>query len=130
MVCGACRTELRSIRATHKGVTDDEFKALQKRCEETLTPMKRSHVRALHKSNAQRESESEWPMLSVRIPRGIMQSLDELAADSGRSKAEVVRSLLGVVTDDGADGPAKGQARGKYLNHPPDAASRLRTLRM
>ena len=61
--------------------------------------MKRSHVRALRKSNAQRESESEWPMLSVRIPRGIMQGLDELAADSGRSKAEVVRSLLYVVTD-------------------------------
>ena len=92
VVCGACRTELCRIRATHQGVTDDEFEALTERIMEGQTPMKRSHVRALRKSNAQRES--EWPMLSVRIPRGIMQSLDELAADSGCSKAEVVRSLL------------------------------------
>ena len=94
VVCGACRTELCRIRATHEGVTDDQFKALTKRIMEGQTAMKRSHVRALRKSNAQRESESEWPMLSVRIPRGIMQSLDELAATTGRSKAEVVRALL------------------------------------
>ena len=99
VVCGACRTELCRIRATHEGVTDDEFEAVLKRCEETDIVMKRSHVRALHKSNAQRESESEWPMLSVRIPRGLMQSLNGLAAGSGKSKAEVVRSLLYVVTD-------------------------------
>ena len=94
VVCGACRTELCRIRATHQGVTDDEFEALRERIMEGQTPMKRSHVRALHKSNAQRERESEWPMLSVRIPSGIMQGLDELAADRGCSKAEVVRSLL------------------------------------
>ena len=96
VVCGACRTELCRIRATHEGVTDDEFEALKKRMEDSPIPMTRSHVRALRKSNAQRERESGWPMLSVRIPRGIMQSLDELAADSGRSKAEVVRALLTV----------------------------------
>ena len=96
VICGACRTMLCRIRATHEGVTDDEFEALQERHEETVTPMKRSHVRALRKSNALREAESEWPMLSIRIPREIMQSLDGLAADTGRSKAEVVRALLTV----------------------------------
>ena len=94
VVCGACRTELCRIRATHEGVTDDQFEALKKRMEGSLIPMKRSHVRALRMSNEHRESESEWPMLSVRIPRWIMQSLDKLAAADGRSKAEVVRSLL------------------------------------
>ena len=94
VVCGACRTELCRIRATHEGVTDDDFEALIRSAKAGDTPMKRSHVRALRKSNVQRESESEWPMLSVRIPRGIMQSLDELAATTGRSKAEVVRALL------------------------------------
>ena len=94
VVCGACRTEMCRIRATHGGVTDDEFEALLRRMKATTTPIKRSHVRALRKSNAQREGESEWPMLSVRIPRGIMQGLDELAAVNGYSKAEIVRSLL------------------------------------
>ena len=91
VVCGACRTELCRIRATHEGVTDDEFEAVKKRCEEADIVMKRSHeIRALRKSNAQRVvrmADAEC----VRIPRGIMQGLDELAAGSGKSKAEVVK---------------------------------------
>ena len=71
VVCGACRMLLCRIRATHAGVTDDEYEALKGRHKDAMIPMKRSHVRALRKSNVResRMSDVRESRKSVRESR-------------------------------------------------------------
>ena len=95
VVCGKCRGEKHRISEAHKDATDEEFEALIRDTEDSGEPLTRKAIRAiaLRKHNAAPKA-AEWPVLSVRLPPGLLGLLDSVVADSGMSRAAVGQEVL------------------------------------